>query len=114
MIALEQHLYISENKIITPLIEVIHDALPSPETKAISPTLKQSLDDLFPEQLYDEKNIQEAIKILGDIANEFNHYQLKDELTKVQCLAEGWLDDFERGIFGGKTLNELLHEKGGM
>ena len=29
-------------------------------------------------------------------------------------VAESWLDNFETDIFNGKTLNELLHERGGL
>lgn len=114
IVAIDQQLPISQDKIITPLAEVLHQSLPVSEPKPISPTLKQSLDDLFPEQQYDEKLIQEAKKVLGVMANEFNQDQLKDTVTKVQFLAESWLDDFERDIFEGRTLNELLHEKGGL
>lgn len=111
---MDRQLSISQDKIITPLAEVLQESLPTSEPKSISSSVKQSLDDLFPEQQYDEKVIQEAKKALGTIANEFSQDELKDIVTKVQFLAESWLDDFEREIFEGKTLNELLHAKGGL
>ncbi len=104
---------VTEEKIITPLKEILDNAVPTAEPKKVSPTLAQSLDDLFPEQQYDEKNIQKAKEILGPLAAEFTQEQLKDAVVEIQYLCETWLDEFERGVFKGQTLNELLHEKGG-
>lgn len=107
---------IPEEKVIEPLVEVLSEVTPTPSTepKEISKTLKKSLDDLFPEQQYDERSIQKAKEILGKVAEEMSVDQLKDAVTEVQFLAESWLDDFERKIFKGMTLQELLHEKGGV
>ncbi len=101
-----------------PLIEVLEEATPKspnfkPSTYQVSDSLKKSLDELFPEQQYDEKDIQKAKEILGSLVLEFTPQQLKDTVTEIQYLTESWLDDFERQIFGGLTLQELLHEKGG-
>lgn len=115
MQAIEQQLLIREDRIITPLTEVLNtvnpNSFPKP-TEAISPTLVQSLDEMFPEQQVEEKTIQETKKILGATADKLTKEQLKDVITETRFLVETWLDDFERDIFGGVTLNELLHEKG--
>jgi len=105
---------IPEEKIVEPLVEVLSEVTltPSPEPKEISQTLKKSLDDLFPEQRYDEKDVQKAKEILGPVALEFTSEELKDALAQVQYLAETWLDDLERKIFKGMTLREVLNEKG--
>jgi hypothetical protein len=114
----QQQLLITDNQIIAPLVEVLEEVTArSPgilQPKEISPSLKESLNNLFPEQQYDEKNIQKAKEILGKLADEFSSVQLKGVVAEVQYLAENWLDDFERKIFKGLTLNELLHEKGGI
>lgn len=114
MTAPEQQLLITEDQIITPAVEVLKEVTPAVLHPEVSPSLKQSLDDLFPEQQYDEKDIQRAKEILGGLANEFTAEQLKDTVTEIQYLAESWLDGFERKIFKGLTLKELLHEKGGL
>jgi len=84
-------------------------ALPS-VTKAI----KQSLDEMFSEQQYRDKNAQEAIGILGDLVNQLSLDQLTDIISEMLYLTECWVDDFERELFKGLTLKELLHEKGGL
>lgn len=116
METVQQSLIITEEQIIEPTIEVLKEVTPFPnyQNHDISPSLNKSLDILFPEQLYDEKDIQKAKEILGPIAENFTSEQLRDAVTEIQFLVEGWLDEFERRIFNGVTLKELLHEKGGL
>lgn len=52
-------------------------------------------------------SIEEARKILGKVAEGMSDEQLQDQLTKMEYLTEGWLDQYERKIFDGKTLNEF-------
>ena len=33
---------------------------------------------------------------------------LQDTVVEMKFLAQSWLDDFEKDIFKGKTLNELM------
>lgn len=110
-----QQTLITEEQIVTPLVKVLDTVTPQPTSlQESSPSLKQSLDELFPEQQYDEKNIQKAKEILGKIANELTPDELQDTVIEMQFLASSWLDDFERKIYKGLTLRELLHEKGGL
>lgn len=113
----EPHFKIDENIIATPLAEVLEGIIPQAPNKLHSDkepskSLKESLDTLFPEQQYEEKSIQTAKEILGPIAKEYTQEELKCVVAELQYLAESWLDDFERDIFNGLTLKELLHEKG--
>lgn len=58
--------------------------------------------------LVEEKDIDEAREILGDTAKDITDDELKDILVEIQYLVECWMEEFERTIFNGKTLNELL------
>jgi hypothetical protein len=111
-----QSLLINKEQIISPLVEVLNTVtqkLPDKArpSKPLSQSINESLENLFPEQTYDGKNIQKAKGILGDLAKSLTTEQLKDAIVEIQFLAESWLDDFEREIFKGITLRELLHEK---
>ena len=100
------HLYINENYV---------NRINNKENLTIkkqSETITQTLDKLFPEQERENKNIREVREILGLLSKEFNDQQIKDLIAVVQFLTESWLDDFERSIFKGLTLQELFHEKG--
>lgn len=109
---------ITEEKIVKPLVQVLEQVSPKTinhpaQSNSNSYPIKQSLEQLFPEQQYNEKNIRRAKEILGSKADAFTDDQLRDTVTEIQYLTDTWLDDFEKGIFGGLTLQELLHEKGG-
>ncbi len=92
-----------------PQITVREDHL---DTYSVSPSITQSLDTLFPEQKFD-KSIQKSKEILGPLTDNFTPEQLQDLVMEMQFLIDSWLDDYERQLFDGKTLRELLHEKGG-
>ncbi len=119
MPGIEQQLLIPEEKIITPLVEVLDIVTPKAKTaskssESITPSLRQSLDELFPEQGYDDKDFQKAKELLGNLTNELTLEQLKGTVIEIQYLAQSWLDELERDIFKGLTLKEVLHEKGGL
>lgn len=110
---------IMEEQIATTLELAVNGATPksigqSLSSKESSKTIKKSLDQLFPEQQYDDKDIQKVKDILGPLATKFSASELRDIVAETQFLVGSWLDDFEREIFNGLTLNELLHEKGGL
>lgn len=115
MQTLEQQLLITEDKIITPLTDVLNSATPSVPlgVKNSSRSISQSLDVLFPEQQYDDKSIQKAKEILGKTAFEYSKEQLEEVVAEIQYLVTSWLDDYERSILGNRTLSEFLHERGG-
>ncbi len=114
-----QELLISEDKYINPLTTVLKEATPQAYEHALKrskpqKSLRKSIDELFPEQKYEDRSIQEAKRILGKKADKFTKEQLRDVITEVKYLVSTWLDDFERELFEGQTLNELLHEKEGV
>ena len=73
-------------------------------------SVEQQLDALFPEQRHEDKTVKRTKEILGDLAKEFGNEEIQVIATEVQYLCETWLDVFERSVFKGQTLNELLNE----
>ncbi len=55
-----------------------------------------------------EMTIEEARKILGKTADGMSDEQLQNQLTMMEFLTESWLDDYEKSIFEGKTLQEFV------
>lgn len=106
---------------VNPYISVIEESIPissqaSTDEKEVSlekVSLIKSLDEIFPEQQY-EKKLRKAKQILGPTAAEYTADQLRDLITEIQFLCDSWLDDFERKVFNGLTLSQLIHEKGGV
>ena len=74
----------------------------------------QALDTIFPEQKKQDKNIKEARKILGNLAQNLTNHEIRNILADIDFLVTAWLDEFEKDLFEGKTLKKLLHEKGGL
>ena len=113
-----EQLLIKEEIFIPPLVEVLDDITPrlteEPKEEESPKSLAESLDNLFPEQQLEEKEIKQAKEVLGKLADDFGPEQLKNIVVEIKYLAESWLDDFERRIFKGQTLRELLHDKGGV
>lgn len=113
---LVQQSFITEEQIVTPAKQLFNKITKDPEPLTIDnipPSITQSLDQLFPEQQYDEKRIKKAKAVLGPLAKELSAEELSESLSEMQFLVNSWIDEFERSIFEGKTLNELLNEKGG-
>ena len=77
-------------------------------------TITESLDVMFPEQKKQDKDVLKARELLGELSKQFTEVELKEVITDVDFIVESWLDDFERELFKGKTMQELLHEKGGI
>lgn len=57
------------------------------------------------------EKLYKAREILGELANEYSDDELWKIVTEIQFLTDCWLDEFEREIFDGKTLSELLTEE---
>lgn len=114
---LDQRHITTNQTLLMPVARVFEEVTSRPISKipsSLSPSATSSIQELFLEQEYEEKNIQKAKQILGELANNFSQSELRDVVAQVEYLAESWLDDFERDIFEGKTLKEVLHEKGGI
>lgn len=86
-----------------------------------APTLSQSmqhasnvLNTIFPEQQQRDKEVQKARIALGKTSKELSDEELQAKMSETQYLIQTWLDEFERNMFDGKTLKEVLHEKGGL
>jgi hypothetical protein len=72
-------------------------------------SLESTLNSIFPEKQQETKAIK-AKKILGDLSSSYSDEKLENLVTDFQFLADSWLDLFEKGIFEGKTIKELLNE----
>ena len=107
---------ISQDKILLPTADVLEEASNRSSKVFARPiaTSTKNIQDLFPEQEHEEKSIKKAKEILGPLAGEFSKIELRELVAQVEYLVETWLDEFERDIFKGMTLKELLHERGGL
>ena len=66
------------------------------------------LNQFFSEQDKQRKTIDEARQILGESAQSLSDEQVYDLVNEVQFLVDTWIEEYERKIFDGKTLDELI------
>lgn len=69
------------------------------------------LNQLFGDKAQEHKTILEAREILAKDAEKLSDEQVYNLVNEVQYLVDTWLEEFEKGVFNGKTLNELLNIK---
>ncbi|MDO8618694.1 MAG: hypothetical protein Q7R49_01980, partial [Candidatus Daviesbacteria bacterium] len=67
------------------------------------------INQIFNDQDKQQKTILEAREILGDSAKELSDEQVYDLVNEIQYLVDSWLEEYERKVFDGKSLNELLN-----
>lgn len=84
----------------------LHD-LPS-ASQQISQGRYDQINELFENQSTQDRAVKETREVLGDTANDLSDSQVYDLSCEIQFLVDSWLEEFEKNIFEGKTLDELI------
>jgi len=71
--------------------------------------LESSFDSLFGRD-QEESKVQKARAILGSSVDGVQDDELSTYLTQFQYLLDEWLDIYEKQIFNGLTLQQVLQE----
>lgn len=58
----------------------------------------------------EETKIVRMRKALGVTAQSLSNEQIENIITEFQFLIDSWMDEFEREVFSGMTLKEVLNE----
>jgi hypothetical protein len=61
------------------------------------PQIKKNIQDLIVKSFPSSKDVEER------------ESDLRDTVVEMKFLATSWLDDFEKSLFDGKTVNKLLN-----
>jgi len=72
--------------------------------------LDSSFNRIF-SQNPEEKIVLQMRRMLGEKANTLSDEKVECLATEFQFLINAWLDEYERDIFEGMTLKEVLNEK---
>lgn len=72
-------------------------------------SIDTALRTIFPGAA-EETKLQRARRILQEVAQDVSDEQLEVFVTSLQCLIDSWLDCYEKEVFDGLTLREVLHE----
>ncbi len=72
-------------------------------------TLETQLKRIFPTER-ELTRIEKARQIMGDLIVGMADEELEKYLTEFQFLLNAWLDQYEKQLFEGRTLEQLLKE----
>lgn len=97
------------NRVETKFVSSL-PANPYQETAERHIDQKVILDSIFPSR-QEETKIAKARRILEDVASDLSDEELEIYLIKFEFLLDTWIDNFEKDIFEGKTLNQLIREE---
>ncbi len=73
-------------------------------------SLENSLSAIFPTNS-EENKIVATRRQLGESGKAFTDEQISSIITEFQYLIDTWLSEFEKEVFSGKTLIQLLSDK---
>ncbi len=92
--------------------EVITETQPSyqiPAYKPISDSLQNVLNRAFPKQS-EENKFTRTRQLLGETAQTLSNEQIETVVTEFQFLIDTWLNEYEKDVFKGLTLKEVINE----
>ena len=97
---------------LTQDISIFPDSIQKPNPhSSLAPqvSLNSLIQNVLPEN-YDDPNITRTRRHLGKVAEMLSDEQLLCIISEFQFLINSWLDEYEKGMFSGKTLREVLNE----
>ena len=77
---------------------------PNPHT-----SIENALNAIFPEKI-EENRITRTRRLLSETAKTLSDEQIECINAEFQFLIDTWLDEFEKEVFTGRTLKEVLNE----
>lgn len=82
------------------------------QTKIDSPLqpISNALDRVFSTQR-EESKVDKTRRIMGSLTNDLSDEELEVYITEFQYLIDEWLDCFERQVFDGQTLKQVLGQE---
>jgi hypothetical protein len=86
-------------------LELLPSSINNPQAN-----LENVLNSMFPSR-QEENNITRTRRSLGEVSKKFSDEQMLAIISEFQFLIDTWLDEYEKEVFKGMTLKEVLNEK---
>ena len=93
----------------TPQVKEITHTKLSRDTPNPQQTIESVINSIFP-QKEEESRIARTRKNLGEVAKTLSDEQIECINTEFQFLIDTWLDEYEKEVFNGMNLKEVLNE----
>jgi len=91
----------------TENIMYVKPSIQSPNPQILTENI---LNSILPQQT-EETKITRIRSILGETAKTLSDEQIRCIATEFQFLIDTWLDEYEKEVFNGMSLKEILNEK---
>ena len=72
-------------------------------------SIETAINNIFPLASEENKTLRMR-KALGETAKTLPDEQIETITTEFQFLIDSWMDDFEKEVFSGQTLKEVLND----
>ncbi len=72
-------------------------------------SIETAINNIFPLASEENKTLRMR-KTLGNTAQSLSNEQIERVTTQFQFLIDSWMDEFEKEVFSGLTLKEVLNE----
>lgn len=83
-----------------------------PQTPLSNPLtpIENAINSIFPQQTEENKIIRTRT-LLGKVGKTLPDEQIECINTEYQFMIDTWLDEYEKALFNGTTLQEILNDK---
>ena len=71
--------------------------------------IETAINQIFPLQSEENKTLRMR-KALGESAKSLTNEQIETVAVEFQFLIDSWMDEYEKDVFSGKTLKEVLND----
>ena len=71
--------------------------------------IETAINQIFPLQSEENKTLRMR-KALGESAKSLSNEQIETIAVEFQFLIDSWMDEYEKDVFSGKTLKEVLND----
>ena len=72
-------------------------------------SIETAINNIFPLASEENKTLRMR-KVFGNAAQSLSNEQIETITTQFQFLVDSWMDEFEKEVFSGLTLKEVLNE----
>lgn len=72
-------------------------------------SIETAINHIFPLQSEENKTLRMR-KALGESAKSLSNEQIETVEVEFQFLIDSWMDEYEKEVFSGKTLKEVLND----
>ncbi len=73
-------------------------------------SIQNVIEKIIPKQS-EEHKFAKTRQTLGETSRSFSNEQIETITSEFQFLIDTWLDEYERNVFKGLTLKEVLNER---